>query len=63
MVQDRDGLVNTIVHGVLCHMSQWYIIWVSNSGPSQQCSSIVFKIIGDHVVIFAHTRDQRRLTF
>ena len=23
---------------------------------------IVFKIIGDHVMIFAHTRDQKRLT-
>ena len=39
------------------------IIWISSSGPSQQCSNIVFKVTGDHVVIFAHTRDQRRLTF
>ena len=38
MVQDRDGLVNTIVHGALLHCLDMYnIIWASNSGPSQQC--------------------------
>ena len=40
--------MNIIVHGALF------------SGPSQQCSNIV---TGDHAVTFAHTRDQRRLTF
>ena len=44
-------------------LDMYNTIWISNSGPSQQCSNIVFNIIGDHVVIFAHTRDQRMLTF
>ena len=52
MVQDRDGLVNINVHGALFRYVQYHMDIYQTVGL---LNNVVFKIIGDHVVIFAHT--------